>query len=117
MDTNPTQQLTTTVLPNFFNQIKDPTTPFQWTTSNPTVVSVTGTQTGATLQGKSHGTGIITFIIKDVYGNTVQAAVNVTVQNKIPLSCNITYQPNTATNQNVITTLTGCNKPITVTNG
>jgi hypothetical protein len=114
--TNPTEQLTTTVLPTFFNQIKDPATPIQRTSSNPAVVSVIGTQTGATLEGKTHGTGTITFTIKDVYGNTAQATVTVTVQNKIALSCTTTYSPNTNTNQNVIATLTGCNKSITVTN-
>jgi hypothetical protein len=112
----PTQQLTTTILPTFFNAIKDPTTPVQRTSNHPSIVSVVGTQTGATIEGKSHGTGKITFTIKDVYGNTAQAYVDVTVENKIPLSCNITYLPPSATNQNVVATLTGCNKAITVTN-
>jgi hypothetical protein len=112
----PTEKLTTTLLPLFFNQIKDPTTPIQRTSNNPSVVSVIGTQTGATLEGKSHGTGTVTVTIKDRYGNTAQAQIIVTVQNKIPLSCSITYQPSTATNQNVLATLTGCNKSITVTN-
>jgi hypothetical protein len=93
-------------LPTFFNQIKDPTTPFQRISTDPNVVSVTGTQTGAVLEGKTYGTGIITFTIKDVYGNTAQTTINVTVQNKIKPTCSITYQPNTATNQNVVATLT-----------
>jgi hypothetical protein len=113
---NPTQQLTTIILPTFFDAIKDPTTPIRWTSNNPSVVSVVGTQTGATLEGISHGTGIITLTIKDTYGNIAQAYVDVTVQNKIPLTCSIDYLPSSATNQNVVATLTGCNKPITVTN-
>jgi hypothetical protein len=111
--TTPTEQLTTTILPTFFNTIKDPTTPIQRTSNNVNVVSVT---TNGLLEGKSHGTGTVTVTIKDMYGNTAQASIDVTVQNKIPLTCDITYQPNGATNQDVVATLTGCNKPITVTN-
>jgi hypothetical protein len=34
----PTQQITTTILPNFFNAIKDPTTPVQRTSNHPAIV-------------------------------------------------------------------------------
>jgi hypothetical protein len=75
-----------------------------------------GTATGAVIEGKSHGIGTVTITIKDVYGNAAQAAINVTVLNRIPLSCSVQYHPHTATNQDVVASLTGCNKPITVTN-
>jgi hypothetical protein len=51
-----------------------------------------------------------------MYGNIAQASVNITVLNRIPVVCMINYTPATFTNQNVVATLAGCNKPITVTN-
>ena len=35
---NPTEQLTTTISPSYFEQIKDPTNSIQWTTTNGTVL-------------------------------------------------------------------------------
>lgn len=54
--------------------------------------------------------------IKDVYGNIAEDTIQVTVLDRIPLSCTINYNPSGNTNQNVIATLTGCNKSVTVTN-
>ncbi|MDR3168947.1 MAG: Ig-like domain-containing protein [Candidatus Peribacteria bacterium] len=108
---NPTEQLLATLLPSFFNTIQAPTSGIVRTSSNTSIVSV---DTNGLLEGKSHGTATITVTIRDIYGNTAQTTANVTVQNKISLSCELTYQPPVATNQNVTATLTGCNKPITV---
>jgi hypothetical protein len=109
---NPTEQLTRTISPSYFDQIKDPTNAIQWTTTNGTGVGVTNGQ----IEGKSHGTGTIKVTIKDVYGNIAEDTVQVTVLNRIPLSCTINYNPSGNTNQNVTATLTGCNKAVTVTN-
>jgi hypothetical protein len=68
------------------------------------------------LVGISYLTAMITVMIRDVYGNIAQATTNVIVQDKIPLSCDITYQPATVTNQNVVATLIACIKTINVTN-
>ena len=68
------------------------------------------------VEGKSHGTGTVKVTIKDVYGNTAEDTIEVTVLNRIPLSCTVSYNPASTTNQNVIATLTGCNKAVTVTN-
>jgi hypothetical protein len=110
---NPTEQLTTTISPSYFDQIKAPTNAIQWTTTNGAVIGVTNGQ----IEGKSHGTGTIKVSIKDVYGNTAEDTIQVTVLNRIPLSCTISYNRGSNTNQNVTATLTGCNKQVTVTNG
>jgi membrane protease subunit (stomatin/prohibitin family) len=105
--------LSINTLPTFFDQIKAPTNGITRTSSNTSVATV---DTNGLLEGKSHGTATITVTIRDIYGNTAQATATVTVQNKISLTCNLTYQPTGRTNQNVTATLTGCNKPITITN-
>jgi hypothetical protein len=109
----PKEQLIATILPTFFDSIKAPTDGMVRNTSNASVVTVTTT---GQLEGKVHGTAVVTLTIKDLYGNTAQTSINVTVQNKIPVTCDIEYHPSTATNQQVVATLTGCNKSITVTN-
>jgi hypothetical protein len=111
--TNPKKQLTRTISPSYFDKIKDTSNAVQWSITNGNVVGVTNS---GQIEGKSHGTGTIKVTIKDVYGNTTGATIQVTVLNRIPLSCTINYNPSGNTNQNVTATLTGCNKAVTVTN-
>jgi hypothetical protein len=111
--TNPTANLIANITPTFFESIKATTDSVLRTSSNPGVVSVSS---NGQLEGKQTGTGKITITIKDQYGNTAQTTKDIVVLNRIPLTCTTTYAPDTNTNQNVIATLTGCNKPITITN-
>jgi hypothetical protein len=66
---NPTEQLVATILPTFFDAIKHPTNAITRTTNSTNVVTTTS---DGLLEGKAHGTGIITVTIRDVYGNTAQ---------------------------------------------
>jgi hypothetical protein len=86
----------------------------QRTSANPSVASVSAT---GLVEGKQSGTANITLTIRDLWGNTTTATATIHVENKIPVSCDIAYNPGTNTNGNVVATLTNCNKAITVTDG
>jgi hypothetical protein len=101
------------ITPSFFSKIQAPTNPISRTTNNATVATVSST---GLVEGKQAGTATITLTIKDLRGNTKSTTAAITVENKIPLSCSIDYNPNANTNTNVVATLMNCNKPITVTN-
>jgi uncharacterized protein YjdB len=103
--------LTAIITPDFFEQIKATANPITWSSNAPSVASVSAT---GLVEGKQDGIATITFTAKDIRGNTQQATATITVENKIPLSCSVDYSPSNNTNTNVIATLTGCNKTITV---
>jgi hypothetical protein len=110
---NPTTGLVANISPVFFSNIQATTNPVARSSNNPTVASVSST---GLVEGKTQGTATITLTIKDLRGNTKTTTALITVENKIPLSCEVDYTPSTNTNTNVVATLTNCNKPITVTN-
>jgi len=62
------------------------------------------------------GNGEFTFEYEDDYGNTGSKTINISTIDKAPVTCSVTYSPATNTNQDVVATLTGCNKDIEVTN-